>query len=62
MFLSCLCGSEPGLVHGVGTFAFLSCLCGSELIIKTKKIIVRFLSCLCGSEQTTEEVVTEIGF
>ena len=29
-FLSCLCGSEPGVQLEEPNYGFLSCLCGSE--------------------------------
>ena len=51
-FLSCLCGSEPGLSPVNELLNFLSCLCGSEQPTYYGVYVYVFLSCLCGSEQS----------
>ena len=49
-FLSCLCGSEAGVIPSVALISFLSCLCGSEEFPRPAGGFISFLSCLCGSE------------
>ncbi len=49
-FLSCLYGSEPGLIVRVTVRLFLSYLYGSEPDVRPTKLQADFLSCLYGSE------------
>ena len=50
-FLSCLFGSEPGVLWRAIERIFLSCLFGSELTYPENSPFLQFLSCLFGSER-----------
>ncbi len=51
-FLSCLYGSELGIMKRYFRFNFLSCLYGSERMTTSCFPSWIFLSCLYGSERT----------